>query len=239
MKRTTLVLATSAMVLVGACKDETPPARAPSAPAPVPAPPAPAKPIVDGGQGVDAHLGMMEKYAIWKAKKEADEKLAAQLASEEKARLIKFDKSKLPKHQALFAFEQKTRQAFDQAAEKLNGQIDAPDQLKKLAATQRKAIEAQAAGLRAMDPKGGNSAIGTDHDVILNLLANDYPEAIIEFFAGKTKPLAEIRAELDKREKKIGTWLEEVKNSSDAKKDAGKEGSKDNGKEAKKDSGKK
>ncbi len=209
MKRSALFLAASALMFVAACKDETPPAKAPTAPPPPPAPVA--KQTVDAGQSADAHLGMMEKYAIWKAKKEADEKLAAQLASEEKARLIKFDKSKLPKHLALLTFEEKTRQALDQAAEKLNGKIDAADQLKKLANSQRKGIETQGAALRAMDPKGGNSNIGTDHDVVLNLLANDYPEAIVAFFEGQTKPLAEVRAEVDKRDKKMRSWLDEVK----------------------------
>ena len=212
MKRTRLFLAASAMVLLGACKDEAPQAKAP----PPTAPPLPAAPkaAVDGGQTGDARpLGMMEKYALWKAKKEADEKLAAQLAADEKARLIKFDKGKLAKHQALLAFEQKTRKALDQAAEKLNGKLDAADQLKKLAVSQRKTIDAQGAALRAMDPKGGNSYIGTDHDVVLNLLANDYPDAILDFFEGKTKPLAEVRAEMDKREKKIGSWLAEVQAS--------------------------
>jgi hypothetical protein len=213
MKRTSLFLAASAMVLVVACKDETPPVKAPPAPPPVPAAPVAAAPTADGGQA-DARLGMMERYALWKAKKESDEKLAAQLAAEEKARLLQFDKSKLPKHVALIAFEQKTRQALDQAAEKLNGKIDAPDQMKKLVAAQRKAIEAQGAALRAMDPKGGSSAIGTDHDVVLNLLANDYPEAILAFFEGQTKPLAEVRAEMDKRAKKMGAWLDEVKKNS-------------------------
>lgn len=212
MMRTHLFLAASAMLLAAACKDETPPVKPPPAPTPAAAKPAPPVPVVDGGGNPDAKpLGMMEKYALWKAKKEADEKLATQLASDEKARLIKFDKSKLAKHQALFAFEQKTRQALDQAAAKLNGNLDAPDQLKKVATSQRKGIEAQAAALRALDPKGGNSNIATDHDVILNLLANDYPEAILEFFEGKTKPLAEIRTEMDRREKKIASWLEEVK----------------------------
>jgi hypothetical protein len=216
MKRTTLFLATSAMILVAACKDEPAPASppAPAAPKPVPPPPPAPKPAVDAGQAGDAKpLGMMEKYALWKAKKEADEKLATELAAQEKSRLIKFDKAKMAKHQTLFAFEQKTRQALDQAAEKLNGKIDAADQLKKIAGAQRKGIEAQAAALRALDPKGGNSNIATDHDVVLNLLANDYPEAILDFFEGKTKPLAEIRAEVDKREKKIGSWLEEIKRS--------------------------
>ncbi len=211
MKRTTILLAASAMFLATGCKDN-----APSEPlAPTPAQPEPTKPAapgpaVDAGSA-DAHLGMMEKYAIWKAKKEADEKLAAQNAAEEHARLLKFDKGKLPKHLALVAFEKKTREALDHAAEKLNGKIEAEETLTKLATSQRKAIEAQAASLRAMDPKGGSSNIGTDHDVILNLLANDYPEAIVAFFQGQTKPLAEVRAEMDKREKKIASWLEEVK----------------------------
>jgi hypothetical protein len=210
MKRTTLLLAASAMFVTVACKDEAPAVKAPPALA-KPAAPTPAQPgpSVDAGQA-DARLGMMERHALWKAKKEADEKLAAQLAADEKARLMKFDKSKLPKHVALFAFEQKTRQALDQAVEKLNGKLDAPDQLKKVAASQRKAIDAQIKALHALDPKGGSSAIGTDHDVVLQLLANDYPEAALAFFGGQTKPLAEVRAELDKREKKIGAWLAEL-----------------------------
>jgi hypothetical protein len=211
MKRIALLLAASALLMTAACKDEqAPPPKAPS-------PPAPVKPVVPSpsvdASPADARLGMMERHAIWKAKKESDEKLAAEMAAQEKARLVKFDKSKLSKHAALFAFETKTRQALDQAAEKLNGKLDAADQLKKLAVAQRKAIETQANGLRAMDPKGGNSNIATDHDVVLNLLANDYPEAIVAFFEGQTKPLAEVRAEMDKREKKISSWLAEVKSS--------------------------
>jgi len=152
---------------------------------------------------------MMERYAIWKAKKEADEKAAA----EAKARLIQFDSGKLSKHQALFAFEKKTREAFDKAVEKLNGKLDAEDQIKKLAAAQQKAIESQSDALRAMDPTGDSSNISKDHDVILNLLAFDYPSAIVAFFHGQTKPLAEVRAEMDKREQKISSWLDEVQKS--------------------------
>ena len=213
MKRTTLFLGTGAILLAAACSEQAPPPKA----APTPSPAKPAR-AVDAGPATDARpadarLGMMERFALWKAKKEADEKLAAQLAAEEQARLLKFDKSKMPKHLALFAFEKKTRKALDDAAEKLRGKPDALDQLKKLAASQRKPIEAQAKILRAMDPQGGNSNIATDHDVSLNLLANDYPEAIAASFQGDAKPLADVRAELDKREKKITSWLAEVKSS--------------------------
>jgi hypothetical protein len=214
MKRTTLCLAAGAILLAAACSEQTPtpkPAATPSPAKPaLPARPADAGPATDA-RPADARLGMMERYALWKAKKEADEKLAAQLAAEEQTRLLKFDKSKMPKHLALFAFEKKTRKALDDAAETLKGKPDALDQLKKLAASQRKPIEAQAKILRAMDPQGGNSNIATDHDVSLNLLANDYPEAIAASFQGDAKPLADVRAELDKREKKITSWLAEVK----------------------------
>jgi hypothetical protein len=210
MKRTTLFLGAMSIAMAAACTEQAaPPKVAPVKPA-VPSPAASPAPTTDA-RPADARLGMMERHAIWKAKKEADEKLAAQLAAEERERLMKFDKSKMPTHVALFAFEKKTRQGLDQAAEKLNGKLDAADQLKKLAATQRKAIENQSKLLRTMDPKGGSSNIGTDHDVVLNLLANDYPEAIVAFFEGQTKPLAEVRLEMDKREKKISSWLEELK----------------------------
>ena len=211
MKRTVLFLGAAAIFVAAACTEQAPPPKPERTPTPAkPAPPAPAGPATDA-RPADARLGMMERYAIWKAKKEADAKLATQLAAEEQARLLKFDKSKMPKHLALFAFEKKTRKALDDAAEKLKGKPDASEQLAKLVASQRKAIEAQAKILRAMDPQGGNSNIATDHDVSLNALANDYPEAIAASFQGDAKPLADVRAELDKREKKITSWLEEVK----------------------------
>ena len=206
MKRTVLFLGAAAIFVAAACTEQAPPPK----PERTPALPASAGPATDA-RPADARLGMMERYAIWKAKKEADAKLATQLAAEEQARLLKFDKSKMPKHLALFAFEKKTRKALDDAAEKLKGKPDALDQIKKLAASLRKPIEAQAKILRAMDPQGGNSNIATDHDVSLNALANDYPEAIAASFQGDAKPLADVRAELDKREKKITSWLEEVK----------------------------
>lgn len=204
MKRSALLLAASAMLMTSACKQPAPPPAAPPPPAPQVAATRPG----DAG-AADARLGMMERHAIWKAKKEAEEKAFA----EERARVMKFDKGKLAKHLALVAFTQKTREALDEAASKFNGKIDGADQLKKLALSQQKGIEAQIEGLRALDPEGGNSAITGDHDVILNILVHDYPMAILAFFQGKTKALSEAREVLDKREKRIHDWLEEVKAS--------------------------
>jgi hypothetical protein len=211
MKRIATFLGIGIIALLPACTSQEPAKPAPPTPPPAkPAPVAEAPKSADAGSA-DAHLGMMEKYALWKAKKEADEKLAKQLADEESSRLRKFDKSKLPKHLALLAFEKKTRKELDDAAEKLKGKPDAAAQLDKVSQKQRKGIEAEGKILRTMDPTGGNSNIGTDHDVSLNLLANDYPAALAAAMAGDEKPLAEVRAELDKRTKKMESWLDEIK----------------------------
>jgi hypothetical protein len=201
-------------VLAASCQEPAKPT--PPPPAAKPAPVVEAAKPVDAG-GADAHLGMMEKYALWKAKKEADEKLAKELAAEEESRLRKFDKSKVATHVALLAFEKKTRKTLDDAAESLKSKPDAVAQMEKIADKQRKAIEAQAKILRKMDPTGGNSNIGTDHDVNLNLLANDYPAALEAAAAGDEKPLTEVSKELDKRFKKMESWLDEVKTFKDTK----------------------
>jgi len=198
MKRIALLLGIG-MVALAACSSQEP-----AKPAPPPAPPKPA-PVAEAPRPADAGspdgkpLGMMEKYALWKAQKEADE----------------FDKGKLPMHTKLLAFEKKTRKDLDDAAEKLKGQSDAGAQMEKIAEKLRKPIEAQAKILRKMDPTGGNSNIGTDHDVNLNLLANDYPAGLAAAAAGDEKPLAEVRKELDRRFDKMDKWLAEVKTSSD------------------------
>jgi hypothetical protein len=209
MKRIVTSFGLAIAVLAAACTSQDP-----AKPTPPPAKLAPAEAAkpVDAGPA-DAYIGMMERHAIWKAKKEADEKLARELAAEEESRLRKFDKAKLATHLALLAFEKRTRKALDDAAEGLKGKPDAAAQMEEIAKKQRKAIEAQAKILRKMDPTGGNSNIGTDHDVSLNLLANDYPAALAAAATGDDKPLADARKELDKRFKKMDSWLDEVKNS--------------------------
>ena len=211
MKRIALLSCALAGFIACSQNDPPPAPTKPAAPKPAPQKPdaAATTPAKDGG--ADVRLGMMERHAIWLAKKQADEKLAKELAEAENKRLLQFDKSKLPKHLALMAFEKKLRDELDATAEKLKGKPDAAKEMEKVVNKQRKAVEAQAKILRAMDPTGGNSNIGTDHDVTLNALATDYPAALIEAFAGDEKPIQEMRAELDKRQKKMETWLAEAK----------------------------
>jgi hypothetical protein len=196
----------------GACSKEAPPSPPAPAAAPVQPPPPPAAPPVAAGDaGNDAKkptkmvanpdgLSLSERIA----KRQAGEKvLAAQLAAEEQKRLLAYDKGKLPLHKETFAAIKKYRAAYDKAKTK--------DDVDKIRAAQQKAIEATAKKMATIDPKGGNSNVTTDYDVMLNALANDYPDALEASFAGDKQALTEQTAELDKRSKKIEDWLAELK----------------------------
>lgn len=137
-------------------------------------------------------------------RRKADEaKLAAQLATEERRRLMAWDKTKLKLHTEVFGFIRKTRATYDAAKSKAD--------VEKLQKKLEKSIVATGKKLQAIDPKGGNSNVVTDYDVMLNALANDYPQALSASFDGTQPPLVEQRAELDKRTKKIDDWLRAVK----------------------------
>ena len=138
------------------------------------------------------------------AKRQADEKkLADQLAGDEKKRLIAYDKTKLPIHQQVFAAIKKARAAYDKAKSK--------EDVEKIRAAQQKTIDATGKKMVTIDPKGGNSNVVTDYDVMLDALSNGYPEALAASFEGDKKPLADVTAELDKRQKKGEDWVADVK----------------------------
>jgi hypothetical protein len=194
---------------------------APPAPAaqpvkvPPPAPPVAASP--DAGRPKPKMVANPDGLSLADriAKRQAEEKkLADQLAADEKQRLLKYDKTKLPMHSQVYMAIKKTRGQYDALEKKIGA---APDKAKakadveKLAGTLQAPIQATAKKMASIDPKGGNSNVVTDYDVMLNSLANDYPEAMVKSIDGDPKPLAEQKAELDKREKKIDGWLAELK----------------------------
>ena len=121
------------------------------------------------------------------AKRQADEKkLAAELAGEEKKRLIAYDKPKLALHTQVFAAIKKVRDAYTKAKSK--------EDVEKIRAAQQKTIDATGKKMMTIDPKGGNSNVVTDYDVMLDALSNSYPDALAESFGGDKKPLEEVSA---------------------------------------------
>jgi hypothetical protein len=194
------------------CQNE--PAR-PAPPEPVaPPPPAPAAPVPPADAA--AADGAIRKSKLAPAptdglslaermeRRKADEaKLAAQLAADERKRLLAWDKTKLRLHMEVFAFIKRTRTAYDGAKSKAD--------VEKLQKSMEKSIVATGKKLQKIDPKGGNSNVVTDYDVMLNALANDYPQALIESFEGVQPAIVEQRAELDKRTRKIEDWLAALK----------------------------
>ncbi|HET6151156.1 MAG TPA: hypothetical protein VFH68_26705 [Polyangia bacterium] len=210
-----LALALTASVLavaLSACDKESP---RPPPPPPAAAPPAAPSPAA-GAAAADAGsakpkmvanpdgLSLAERIAKRQA---AEAKVAAELAAAEKERLLAYDRTKLPLHKQTFAFIQKTRAQYDAVARKGPG---AKAELDKLRGTLAAPIAAAAKKMASIDPKGGNSNVTTDYDVMLNALANDYPAAIAISFEGDQGPLGEQTAELDRRTRKIEDWLTEL-----------------------------
>jgi hypothetical protein len=200
-----------------ACEKAPPPLPPPPPAAPVPPPPAKlAAPQVDAGPkpkmvaNTDG-LSLAERIAKREA---AEKKIADENAKLEHDRLIKYDRTKLPLHAATWAFITKTRASYDSLEKKLSDVGDkqkAKVDVEKLAGSLRPGIVAAGKKMATIDPKGGNSNVTTDYDVMLNSLANDYPNAVAEAIDGQPSPLQDERAELDKRTKKITEWLAELK----------------------------
>ena len=200
-----------ASALVCGCEKEapklppTPVAEAPKPPPPAPAAAAapdsgpPKAKMVANPDGLSLAERMQKRQA-------AEGKLAAELAAAEKDRLLKYDKGKLPEHKKVYAFILKTRAQYD-AIEKKGGDKAAVDKLRD---GLQKPLEATAKDMAKIDPKGGNSNVTTDYDVMLNALAIDYPTALSASFDGDKAALTEQKAELDKRSKKIDEWLAEL-----------------------------
>jgi hypothetical protein len=204
MKRALAAAALFSTLGLLACSKEEP-AAPPPAPPP-PAAPAPA-PVAAADAGTKPKmvanpdgLSLADRIAKRQA---AEKKLAEQNALEENKRLLAYDKGKLPLHKQVFAAILKYRAAYAHAKTK--------DDVEKIRAKQQKALEATGKKMATIDPKGGNSNVVTDYDVLLNALANDYPDALEASFDGDKKPLEEQTAELDKRQKKIEDWLAQVK----------------------------
>ena len=205
MRRASLVSAVVLMMGVGiGCSNEQPPAPPAAAPTPPPAaPPAATAPDAAAKPKMVANpdgLSLADRIAKRQA---AEKKLATELAGEENKRLLAYDKGKLPLHKEVFAAIKKYRSAYDHAKTK--------EDVEKIRVKQQKALEATGKKMATIDPKGGNSNVVTDYDIMLNAIANDYPDALELSFAGDKKPLAEQTAELDKRSKKIEDWLAELK----------------------------
>jgi hypothetical protein len=191
-----------------ACSQEAPPAPPPAPAAAPPAPPAAAPDAAAKPKMVANPDGLSLADRIAK-RQAAEKKLADELAVQEHDRLLAYDKTKLPQHKEVFAAIQKYRAAYAHAKTK--------EEVETVRVKQQKAIEATGKKMAAIDSKGGNSNVVTDYDVMLNALANDYPDALEMSFAGDKKGLDEQTTELDKRTKKIEDWLAEVKEAKPAK----------------------
>ena len=200
MSLAVLAPALSGPLMLGCEKEapkQPPPAEQvpPASPTPPPAPASAAAGAATGADGGSADGGVVKKSKLGPAptdglslaermeRRKADEaKLAVKLAADERARLLAYDKTKLKLHNEVFTFIKKTRASYDAARTKAD--------VEKLQKKLEKPIVATGKKLQKIDPKGGNSNVVTDYDVMLNALANDYPQALIDSFDGAKGALA-------------------------------------------------
>jgi hypothetical protein len=195
LARSTLTLILVLAIPLAACREQaaapSPPATPlPPPPAPPPAPPPPPPPLPPPAPPPAPESGP---------------------TAEDRARFADYDRANLRKHLALLAFVQKARAAWDQAAIDWQGKADAPARVEKLQKAQRAAIAAQARALQALAAGGERSFITGDHDTNLHFLADEYPTSVISAAAGDPAPLTEVRGEMDRNEKKISSWLQELR----------------------------
>src|SRR5439155_4645228 len=138
------------------CEKEPAPTPPPPAapPPPAPAPVAAANPDAAVKPKMVAPTdGLSLADRIAKRQKE-EKKLAEELAGQEKERLLKYDKTKLPLHQQVFAAIKKVREAYAKAKSK--------EDVEKIRTAQQKTIDATGKKMATIDPKGGNSNVVTD-----------------------------------------------------------------------------
>lgn len=212
------LLGSLTLVAFFGCAKEAPPPAPSAAPEPPGAPaPAPAAPAAEGAAESDTGADGGRKSKLAPAptdglslaerierRKAEEAKLAAQLADEERKRLLAYDRGKLPAHQQVFAFIKATRAEYEKAGSEAA--------VEKVRLKMEKATPPIAKKLQSIDPKGGNSNVVTDYDVMLNLLAGDYPDALKGSLTGGDKQaLAEYAAELDRRTQKVDAWLKALK----------------------------
>jgi hypothetical protein len=218
MRQTVKIPSACALFLsLSACPGE--PAQAPPAPPAAQAPVAPSPPpAASPSTPTDAAPGdvLVKKSKLGPAptdglsladrmerRKANEAKLAAQLAADERQRLLTWDRTKLRLHTEVFGSIKKTRAAYDAAKSK--GDVE------KVKQKLEKPVAAAVKKMHQIDPKGGNSNVVTDYDVMLNELTDGYPQALIASFDGDKTMLAEQQAEFDKRTKKIDDWLRDLR----------------------------
>jgi hypothetical protein len=129
------------------------------------------------------------------------------MAREERERKLHYDRDRIKEHRALMRLLAGARARYDRA--RTPAAVDAVKA--RLPVTEAEARRR----IKGIDHWGNNSNLLADYDFILKALADGYPSARLAALHGDPKPQAELRAELDARDKKMAAWLTEAAASED------------------------
>jgi hypothetical protein len=139
--------------------------------------------------------------------KKAEAQWREHMAKEERERRLGYDRRKLKQHQVVFAFLRKARQRYDRARTKRS--------IARVQASLREPLADMRRRVVAIDHWGNNSNLLEDYGALLGMLEETYPAAAIASLDGQPRALDELRADFDRRTKKIRDWLVEAEASED------------------------
>jgi hypothetical protein len=141
------------------------------------------------------------------AGRRSEEQWRVHMAAEERERQLGYDKRKLSEHRALRRLLDRTRARIDQAR--------TPAALARTRAALPALIDEAQRRLTAIDQWGNNSRLHPDYQALIATLAGPYPDAKLAALKGAPRALETLRAEVDRRRKKMAAWLADAAASED------------------------
>jgi hypothetical protein len=129
------------------------------------------------------------------------------LEEEEHERRLGYDRRRLGQHRAVLASLHGLRQRYDRA--KTNRAVASAS-----AFCRDRAPELRRR-ITAIDPWGVSSKLLGDYGAMVDVLTGPYPAALLASIAGDPRQLHELRADWDRRVRKVQDWLAEAAASED------------------------
>lgn len=141
------------------------------------------------------------------AGQKSHEQWLAQMALEERERQLGYDRRKMKQHRALLAVLLAARKRYDAAR--------TPAAVAALSARTPALLEDAHRRIAAIDHWGVNSPLLPDYQALLQALADSYPAAVTAALHGDRGPLAQARADMDRRLASMRAWLKAAAESED------------------------
>jgi len=141
------------------------------------------------------------------AGKKSEAQWQQHMEAEERERQLGYDRRKIREHRKTMKLLAAARARYDRART-----AAAVARVRATMSTLREQLRARET---AIDHWGVNSRLLADYEATIAALEGAYPDAKVAALSGDGQPLRDLRAELDRRTKKMNEWLTEAAASED------------------------